>query len=425
MITRIEAKGYRCLEYVNQRLGEFHVLVGQNAAGKTTFLDTLAFLGKMLADGLDEAIAERTENFLDLIWNHSGTCFELAVEAKIPEDLKNKLHKDFETFRYEVRIGLDEVTERPGILEEKAWLLLKSSEVEEGVQRDLFPMDMIVPDTLLKNKVKGQRVLSKVYGKNDNFYVEVRSKDSQNSKGWVPSFKLGSRKSALANLPEDEEKFPVATWFKGLMIDGVQKIMLNSVALRRSSPAGLKKGHLNGFYPDGSNLPWVVSTLERPENAARYKNWIAHVQTALPEIESIKTVERPEDRSRYLMLCYKGGLTIPAWMASDGTLRLLAMTILAFMPDFKGLCLIEEPENGIHPRAVETVYQSLSSVYGAQILLATHSPVILSIANVKQVLCFKKTARGATDIVLGAEHPALRDWRGEVNLGELYAGGVL
>ena len=80
MITRIEAKGYRCLEYVNQRLGDFHVLVGQNASGKTTFLDTLAFLGKMLADGLDEAVAERSENFSDLIWNHSGTSFELAVE---------------------------------------------------------------------------------------------------------------------------------------------------------------------------------------------------------------------------------------------------------------------------------------------------------------------------------------------------------
>lgn len=424
MITRIEAKGYRCLEYVNQRLGDFHVLVGQNASGKTTFLDTLAFLGKMLSDGLDEAVAERTENFSDLIWNHSGTSFELAVEAKIPENLRKKLHKGFETFRYEVKIGIDEATERPGILDEKAWLLLKDTDGEESVQRELFPMDMIVPESLFKNRAKGQRVLSKAYGKNDNFYVEVRAKD-KNAKGWVPSFKLGSRKSALANLPEDEEKFPVATWFKGLMIDGVQKVMLNSVALRRSSPAGLKKGCFNGFYPDGSNLPWVVSNLERPENAARYKSWIAHVQTALPEIESIKTVERPEDRSRYLVLCYKGGLTIPAWMASDGTLRLLALTIPAFMPDFKGLCLIEEPENGIHPKAVETVFQSLSSVYGAQVLLATHSPVILSVADVRQVLCFKKTTRGATDIVLGSEHPALRNWKGEVNLGELYAGGVL
>ena len=87
--------------------------------------------------------------------------------------------------------------------------------------------------------------------------------------------------------------------------------------------------------------------------------------------------------------------------------------------------LLEEPENGIHPTAVETVYQSLSSVYEAQILLATHSPVILSLAQADKVLCFKKNPSGAADIVLGSEHPALKGWKGETNLGALFAGGVL
>ncbi len=112
-------------------------------------------------------------------------------------------------------------------------------------------------------------------------------------------------------------------------------------------------------------------------------------------------------------------------MASDGTLRLLALTLPAYLQDFRGIYLIEEPENGIHPRAVETMHQSLSSVYDAQILMATHSPVILSVVEPKNVLCFAKTAEGATDIVAGNEHPKLRDWRGEENLGVLFAGGVL
>ncbi len=104
---------------------------------------------------------------------------------------------------------------------------------------------------------------------------------------------------------------------------------------------------------------------------------------------------------------------------------MLALTILAYLPDMEGTYLIEEPENGIHPSAVETVFQSLSSVYRAQILLATHSPVILSLAKPDQVLCFNRTAQGATDIVLGSEHPRLRTWRGETDLGTLFASGVL
>jgi predicted ATPase len=106
-------------------------------------------------------------------------------------------------------------------------------------------------------------------------------------------------------------------------------------------------------------------------------------------------------------------------------LRLLALTIPAYLPDFQGVYLIEEPENGIHPSAVETVYRSLSSVYDAQILLATHSPVILSLAGAEDILCFAKTEAGATDVVRGSHHPALRDWKGTPNLGLLFGSGIL
>jgi predicted ATPase len=125
------------------------------------------------------------------------------------------------------------------------------------------------------------------------------------------------------------------------------------------------------------------------------------------------------------MVQYRGGLEVPSWMVSDGTLRLLALTLPAYLPEFEGIYLVEEPENGIHPRAVEAVYQSLHSVYGAQMLLATHSPVILSIADASEVLCFGKTESGATDIVRGIDHPELAEWRGETNLGVLFASGVL
>lgn len=104
---------------------------------------------------------------------------------------------------------------------------------------------------------------------------------------------------------------------------------------------------------------------------------------------------------------------------------MLALTLPAFLPQFEGIYLIEEPENGIHPMAMETVYQALRSVYNAQILLATHSPVILSCAEAKEVLCFKKDDRGATDVVSGPDHPALRTWQDNLNMSDLYASGVL
>ena len=75
--------------------------------------------------------------------------------------------------------------------------------------------------------------------------------------------------------------------------------------------------------------------------------------------------------------------------------------------------------------AMETVFQALRSIHDAQILLATHSPVILGCADIQDVLCLKKDKNGATDIVAGPEHPALRDWQDSLNLTDLYASGVL
>ncbi|MEW5897574.1 MAG: ATP-binding protein [Bacillota bacterium] len=418
MITLIEALNFRCLRYVQQPLGPFHVLIGPNASGKTTFLDVISILGSLVSEGLDVAVGERTKNFQDLVWGRSGDSFELAIEAGIPADRRVQLgEQPYDTVRYEVRLG--NVQGETEILAEK--VLLKKATPIPPRERTLFPDYLEPPQTILtpkgKSKKYGRTVVNKVYGGNDNYYSEVYS---ESGKGWAPAFKLGPRKSALGNLPQDESKFPVATWLKGLLTEGVQQFILNSLLLRRASPPG----QVRGFKPDGSNLPWVVARLweKAPE---RFRDWIAHLQTALPDLENIQTIVREDDKHCYLVLVYRGGLSVPSWMASDGTLRLLALTLPAYLPDFKGIYLIEEPENGIHPRAVETMFQSLSSVYNAQILLATHSPVILSLAEPERILCFARTAEGATDIVPGSEHPALKEWQGETNLGVLFAGGVL
>ena len=156
-----------------------------------------------------------------------------------------------------------------------------------------------------------------------------------------------------------------------------------------------------------------------------FAHWLEHVRTALPTVANIETIERPEDRHRYLQLEYQNGLQAPSWTISDGTLRLLALTLVAYLEAPGRIYLIEEPENGIHPQAVETIFKSLASTYSCQILCATHSPVLLSLAEPEQILCFAQTEDGAVDIVSGAEHPNLRDWRRETDLGSLFAAGVL
>ena len=406
MITLIEALNYRCLRYVSRPLGPFHVLVGPNASGKSTFLDVVGFLRDLVSEGLDEALSRRTNNPQELLFQRQGDTLELAIEASIPDELRRRT----------ARPELDTACQ----FEFKAekFLLKKTNEVDSA-QRSSFPMPSSASNSLL-TPGRGPEIMvvvEKMSGEDDVYLTEIVYDEKRELTPW---FSLGSKSCALGNLPADTKSFPVATWFRGYLSTGVQQFVLNSLAIRQPSPPT----RVSGFLPDGSNLPWVVGRL-RQEEGERYRDWIAHLRTALPDLVDIATVERPEDRHCYMVYEYESGLKVPSWLVSDGTLRLTALTLPAYLDELQGIYLIEEPENGIHPSAVATVYDSLSSVYDGQVLLATHSPVVLNAAGMGELLCFAKDSTGSTDIVLGSEHPKLQQWRGEANLGTLLASGIL
>ncbi|MBI3372728.1 MAG: AAA family ATPase [Betaproteobacteria bacterium] len=425
MFSRVQTRYFRSLKAVDQCLGPMQALVGPNASGKTTFLDVIGFLSELMRQRGDvrAAIRSRSANFEKLIWQGPGedtgtrSAFQLAVEAPIPTAVRQRMADDKQQFvlaRYEVEIGFDAAVNELGLNHETLWLRTSGGD-QSPVQRDMFPRTPEdAPDIFVKGSKGGFKIaVKKNPGGNDNYYTE-------GAKSYMPSFRLGRGKLALANIPADEASFPVSSWFRDLLETGVQGVVLNSQIIRQPSPPGLGLR----FQTDGSNLPWVIAELRK--DSQRFGAWLDHVRTALEDIEDIDTVEREEDRHRYLVVKYANGALVPSWLVSDGTLRLLALTIPAYLKNLTGVFLIEEPENGIHPRAIETVIQSLSSIYEGQVLIATHSPVALNLLEPKQVLCFAKDKSGATDIVAGNQHPALQQWkRGEPDLGILFGAGIL
>lgn len=426
MIRELEIRSLRALRYVSVGLESFQVMVGPNACGKSTLFDALLLVRDVLTSGLDAAIygnlrmniSPRAVEPRDLTWLRQGGGIEIVVTLELPKELVEKFDGKYRFARYEIGIRTEGVL---GFDHETLWLcneLKRPSDRMQLDQLDLFPHQQNVPSHIVKpasskSPIGWRKVVSKtVESGNDYFRSETTD--------WNNLFRLGPGKSALANLPEDELKFPAATWTKRVLMEGVHRLMLNAEKMRLPAPAGSS----SDFLPDGSNLPWIVSELENKDHS-RKKLWVQHLATTLDDLEDVETRERPEDRSRYLVLRYKNGLEAPSWVLSDGTLRMMALTLLAYSPTAPRVVLIEEPENGIHPKAVETVMQSLSSVYDAQILCATHSPVVLSLMRSNQVLCFGKTSEGSVDIVRGDQHPRLREWRSALNLGDLFAAGVL
>lgn len=424
MIRRIQALNYRCLRHVDVALDPFHVLVGPNASGKSTLFDVVTFLGDMVRDGLETAVEKRTDNFQDLVWGRprDDLGFELALEFDIPDAMKNRLppDKNFEIFRYEVAIK--EGADRAAIIDSERGLLMPRRNREERQERQLsiFPSPLNSVDTIMLGRGRhGTRtILSKSPEGKDNFNIEI---SPSAGKGWATSISFGPYRSALGSLPESPDVFPVATGVKRMLATQVKLLALDSVKMREASPPALRR---NGFSSDGANLPWTIAGLKQ-DNHENYRQWLEHVRTTLKDIKEIQVKERPDDRHAYLEVEYDTDIRVPSWAVSDGTLRFLALTLIPYLAGEGYLYLLEEPENGIHPLAIEAVYDSLASAYDSQVLVATHSSAFLRMARLEEALCFAKDVNGATDIVRGVDHPRLRDWQGAVDMNLLFAKGII
>lgn len=423
IISRVQVLNYGCLRYVDVPLERFHVFIGPNASGKSTLMDAIKFVSDVVRDGVEVACRSRTDNFADLVWGRPSDPaeqrFEIALEFALPELVRSMMpeSRPYTIFRFELAISPNVETGRLQLTEEAGTLLLGSS--HKVRQMPMFPAPQDSANTIVQPTGRGRRT---VFRKNESGRSRFNAEtvEDTGSVNWNPGVVLNRDRSALSILPDYDEHFPASTTIQVFLRDKVVPLALNSQQMRRASPPG----QADEMRHDGSNLPWVADELLK-RDPRRAEWWVGHMNTALAGFNSVRVVDRSDDRHKYFMLKYENGMEVPSWKASDGTLRFMALTLLANLPHADGLYMVEEPENGIHPGAIEELFNSLSSVYDAQVLLATHSPEIVAVSKIDHLRIFGKTANGEVDITCGVNHPRLVDWKSSVNLGSFFASGIL
>lgn len=230
---------------------------------------------------------------------------------------------------------------------------------------------------------------------------------------------------AITSVPFDRELYPAALWFSDLLRDGAVPYRPDWVLLRRAAPP--QRAVSGSTAPklrwDGQNLPWLALGL-RNSDVDWYDAWVDHVRTVLPYIAEIEVHIREEDYHAYFRVVYAAGHAVTSSGLSDGTLRAMALTLPAYLDSPPELLVIEEPEDGIHPKGIDSVLDALQAVRGGQVLVATQSPLVVARVGPAKVLAVRAGPEGASTVVRGDEHPNIAHWRGEVDLGSLFAGGI-
>ena len=424
LIRTIQARDYRNLRHVDVRLDQrFQVLVGPNGSGKSTLFDVIAFVFDLIATDLEAAVAKRTRNFQDLVWRRppERPGFEIAVEFELSQG---------SFFRYEIAVG--ETDDGVRLTDERAFLGRLTADALAALART----DTVFSD--VSSKIL-EPVFRRVDVKDDEgpgpgttFFLE-RSSGNERATLYHTNTASINLVPVVDQFREPDEKgggalrpfaMPTAAAaVRQLQKTSVQSVQLDSRRLRMASQPNGDDGLT--IAPDGRNLPWVLKSF-RKRHRKLFLEWIRHLGTALEDVSDIRTVRREDDRHAYLMIRYADDVEVPSWGVSEGTLRLIVLTLLAYLPnDTPTVYLLEEPENGIHPMAIETAYQSLSSVYDAQVFIASHSPTFLRCVTPEQVLCCARNSSSGAVITPGRDNPMLSAWQESVDNDLLFASGVL
>jgi predicted ATPase len=420
MISRIEVRRYRCLEHVEVDLPQFAILVGANGAGKSIFLDiprlfsdclhqrdiTLAFTQKK------QERPARCNNLRELMFCGRGNDFSFAVEAKLPEHIIESISMNAsskvaigDTIRYELRM---EIFNERSIQVKNEYLYIYSSDDNEkfhprggsGIYGE-------------QAHSKWRVSIAREYGRDAKLRPETKNVRSRD-------VKVEPSMLALPRIVfESKDDFPATIWFHDLIAQQYMFYQPDLSLLQAATPPGAAEL----LQSDAQNLPQLALILQKDEK--RFSLWQDHIKTALPNIEQIRVMEREEDHHCYFCVKYQSGYEVTSSGLSEGTLRILALTILPYLNVLPNIVFLEEPENGIHPQAIEAVLQSLSSAYDSQILVSSHSPIVLANGNLEQVICSRLNKDGAATIIPGYDHPQLKEWKGRVDLGALFAAGVL
>lgn len=91
---------------------------------------------------------------------------------------------------------------------------------------------------------------------------------------------------------------------------------------------------------------------------------------------------------------------VPSALLSEGTLRILGLLAVLGSRQPPPLVGLEEPENGVHPSRLPEIAELLKSrvqLGGSQIIVTTHSPILLEYLPLDAILLFRKR-EGATQI---------------------------
>jgi predicted ATPase len=398
MLQKLTIKNFKAIQDMTIEFTPFTVLIGANSCGKSTVLQALDFLRSVATRDISEYLREKG-------WSAG------EMQSR-PGDGESKPIEFIATFMFSQN--------------KIEWYFIADYHDDKWSTRELFCVNgkgvisyrtmpgifdgLAIPNTHepLKN-IKLESSLLKIMD------------DSLLTLGGSAIKTLdGSSVKTIDNL-----LFPVAPEKKPLL--DLKNYLASSSFLGVVSPDHIRSGEKKEYFdqltaPGATTLAKFINDLSeenRKEINTIVSNFIGHAF----EIDAMF------DKNQNLTLFVRetngnAQSVIQAPHISDGVLRFIVFAALAVTSgQWGGMVLLDEIENGINPYTTGLVIEHLRKIIeksGKQIIITTHSPVMLNEFKPEEIVFLWRDTQGAVHDKQMFATGAMREALGFLNPGEIW-----
>jgi len=412
VIKKIKVTNFKSFGNLEIELGNFNVLIGPNAAGKSNFVHIFEFLRDIVSSGLNNAVS--MQGGVEYLRNiNIGSSERLSINVVSTQEfglfrrLRENLigTKIYETI-YEFALKFNKRGSGFRIAEDKL------------IQKCKF-VRLDRPGKKIKEKEilgDGEIIIFSTNGKvkiDLNIPERVPLKKEDIFPPFLPEEKLPNRTLLLET-----------SYFLIRLLEGI----FRDISIYDFDPKLPKKATpITGkaeLEEDGSNLSIILKNIT--ENKEKRRKLFNLVKDLLPFVENLD-VEKFADKSLLFKLqeTYFKNQYLPASLISDGTINITAL-IIALYFEKKPLVIIEEPERNIHPYLISKVVDMMKDAsQKKQIIVTTHNPEIVKYAGLDNILLVSRDKNGFSKISRPIDKEEIRTFLEHIGIEELYVQNLL
>lgn len=188
--------------------------------------------------------------------------------------------------------------------------------------------------------------------------------------------------------------------------------------------------HCDALMPNAGNIaPFLLNLKAHPSTHKYYDRIVETIRLVIPFFDDFILQSRMFGEAEKVRLTWRqkgSDFPMQPYHLSDGSIRFICLVTALLQPRTKlpSTILIDEPELGLHPYAIEVLADVIQeTAEKTQLIISTQSPVLVDFFEPENIVVVNRKNNSSTFERLNTE--SLATWLEDHSLGELWQKNII